>query len=132
LLSFFICFYYFSKSLSRNKKKQDGPLPAAKFYGATPPAAALKSCKESATPTLKEAFSKSSTTQTLHQQIPQASKQKGKKCTAHFGCSNFAAFTEESGTLYCRDHKPKSIPVQSVKTSQTKVSTRKKTVELSF
>ena len=123
---FLYLFLLFLQKSEPKQKKQDGPLPAAKFYGATPPAAALKSCKESGTPTLKEAFSKTSTTQTLDQQIPQASKQKGKKCTAHFGCSNFAAFTEESGTLYCRDHKPKSIPVQSVKTSQTKVSTRKK------
>ena len=128
MLSFVLCFYLFSKSLSRKKTSKMGLYQQQSFMRDTcvTPAAALKSCKESGKPTLKEAFTKTSTTQSLPQQIPQASKPKGKKCTAHFGCSNFAAFTEESGTLYCRDHKPKSIPVQSLKTSQTKVSSRKK------
>ena len=119
MLSFFV--FIFSP-LASAKKKQEGPLAAAKFYGDTPPAAAVKSSK----PTLKEAFDLKSTTATVAQDKPQTARSKGKKCTAQFGCFNLAAFTEPgSGTLYCKEHKPK-IPVQSIRSTQAKSSNRRK------
>ena len=99
-------------------------MPAATFYGPIPPAAALNASNK---PSLKDAFSKSSTTPSHNQQnIPQTSKPKGKKCTAQFGCSNVACFTEKSGTFYCANHKPKGIPVTPIQSQETKMN-RKKT-----
>ena len=85
--------------------------------------------KEAAKPSLKEAFSEVSTDPAAipEKSDPLPTKNKGKKCTAHFGCKLFAAFIEEkSGTLYCRDHKPKHIPVTSINHSQNKSTAKKK------
>jgi len=102
-------------------------LPPAQFYGPQP-AAAITTMKEAAKPSLKEAFSSASTIPAIPEKSdPLPSKNKGKKCTAHFGCKLFAAFIEEkSGTLYCRDHKPKHIPVTSINHSQNKSTAEKK------
>ena len=125
MLSFFS--FFFPLKPQPKKQKEDGLLPAAKFYCPIPPPPALKASKECSKPTLKDAFSKSSTTPTQNQQsTPRTSKPKGKKCTAQFGCSNFACFTEKSGTLYCRDHKPKGIPITPFQSQEAK-TTRKKT-----
>ena len=120
-LSSFFLFFFFLKP-KQKKQKEDGPLPAATFYGLIPPAAALKA---SIKPSLKDAFSKSSTTPSLNQQIPKTSNPKGKKCTAQFGCSNVARFTEKSGTFYCTNHKPKGVPVTPIQTQESKANRKK-------
>ena len=33
-----------------------------------------------------------------------------KLCSGNFGCTNVAFFKDNSGTLYCKDHKPKQVP----------------------
>ena len=126
MLSFFLLF---PQKPILKKTKADGPVPSAKFYGATPPSALLKSAKDCEKPSLKEAFQEKSSAPKAQASITQPSKQKGKKCTAHFGCLNFAVFTEESGTLYCRDHRPKHIPVTLIKTAEGKATGRKKKVD---
>ena len=96
----------------------------------TPPTALLKSAKDCEKPSLKQAFQeKLSAPKAQASSNTQPSKQKGKKCTAHFGCANFAVFTEESGTLYCRDHRPKHIPVALIKTAEGKATGRNKIVD---
>ena len=98
-------------------------MPAATFYGLIPPAAALKA---SIKPSLKDAFSSCSTTPSHNQQtIPKTSNPKGKKCTAQFGCSNVARFTEKSGTFYCTIHKHKGVPVTPIQTQETKANRKK-------
>ena len=85
-----------------------------------------EAAKQSAKPSLKQAFSETNP-EILENSNPLPSKNKGKKCTAHFGCKLFAAFIEEkSGTLYCRDHKPKHIPVTPIHHSQNKLTAKKK------
>ena len=125
MLAFFLpslfLFFFFLKP-KQKKQKEDGPLPATTFYGLIPPTAALKA---SIKPSLKDAFSSCSTTPSLNQQIPKTSNPKGKKCTAQFGCSNVARFTEKSGTFYCTIHKPKGVPVTPIQTQESK-ATRKK------
>ena len=37
-----------------------------------------------------------------------------KLCNGFFGCKNIATSKEASGTLFCRDHKPKNVPLESV------------------
>ena len=71
--------FFFPKSPPLKNRKGDGPLPAAKFYGHAEPAAASRSikeaAKESAKPTLKQAFS-SSTPENPQKSIPMASKKR--------------------------------------------------------
>ena len=100
MLFFFILFLFSRKPIVK-KSKEDGPLSSAKFYGATPPSALLRSGIQNEKPTLKQAFNQESSapkgqSTTL---IKQTSKQTGKKCTVHFGCANIAEYTESSGTL---------------------------------
>ena len=109
------------------KPKEDGPLLSAKFYGATPPSALLKSGIHNERPTLKQAFNQeSSAAKGSSTLIKQPSKQTGKKCTSQFGCANIAVYTESSGTLYCRDHKPKQISVTKIKPAESKQTARRK------
>ena len=127
---FTLCYLFPPQKKPTTKKpKGDGALPAAKFYGPVEPAAALRSIKEAAKesgkPTLKQDFTHSNQANP-EKSTPAASRQNGKKCTAQFGCNNFAAFSEKSGTLYCRNHKPKHIPVTSIHESESKVAGKKK------
>ena len=107
-------------------------LSSAKFYGATPPSALLRSALANEKPSLKQAFEQQSSAPKgqASSNLNQTSKQQGKKCTAHFGCANVAVFTEDSGTLYCRDHKPKQIPVTNIKTADSKLTGKKRMVDL--
>ena len=36
-------------------------------------------------------------------------KKKGKNCTGYFGCNNIAIYQEQSGTLFCKVHRPKQV-----------------------
>ena len=77
-------------------------------------------------PSLKEAFSATASNEQTPQQIPNK-KTRGKKCTAHFGCSNVAVSQEpQSGTLYCRDHKPKQVLVEPINLHDRKVAAKRK------
>ena len=48
-----------------------------------------------------------------------------KKCTAHFGHNNNAVFEEKSGTLFCREHKPKKVPFPHVNVDKTQPKKKK-------
>ena len=84
--------------------------------------------KDSAKPTLKEAFNVKSTCVNAGEKSSATApkKQQGKKRTAHFGCPNIAAFTEKSGTLFCREHKPNQVQVTQIKTTESKPVGKKK------
>ena len=106
-------------------EKEDGPVTAAKFYGAVPPAVSLK-IMQGPRPSLKEAFSATASNQQNTQQIPKKNT-RAKKCTAQFGCSNVAVAQEpQSGTLYCRDHKPKQVLVEPINLHDRKVAAKRK------
>ena len=83
---------------------------------------------QGAKPTLKGAFSGTNPTSSQQQTAgkTKTSKSTGKKCTAHFGCPNKAFYQEQSGTLYCRDHKPRNVPVANIEASS---ETNKKTAK---
>ena len=69
------------------------------------------------TPTLKAAFAASLPEDTSQQTTKEQTSKKpnrGKTCSGHFGCNNIAVFREDSGTLLCRDHKPKSVPTKPI------------------
>ena len=83
LLSFFLSFFFFSQKPNSKKAKEDGPLPPAKFYGPSPPAASLKAAKECGRPSLKDAFKENSTTPNTQQTIPEDSKQKKGRSALH-------------------------------------------------
>ena len=78
-------------------------------------------------PLLKEAFSGTASNQgTTPQQIPKKTSWR-KKCTAHFGCANNATSQEHSsGTLYCKDHKPKQVTVQAINLLDKKPAAKRK------
>ena len=106
------------------KTAKEGAVPAKSFYGAVDPTLALKVLK--GVPSLKAAF----TAGMPDSKPPPAQKQtkekrKGKTCTGYFGCTNLAVFQEPSGTLFCRDHKPKQVQtvvIQSEKSAAKKGS----------
>ena len=79
--AFFLFVFFLPKSLPL-KTEEDGPLPAAKFYGPVQPAASLRtlneSVKESAKPSLKEAFT-TSTPANPQQSIPLGSKKRRRR-----------------------------------------------------
>ena len=92
-------------------------MPSKTFYGAVDPTLALKVLKQQAataqTPTLKGAFHAkhpSSSESTAETKKPA----RDKLCNGFFGCKNIATSKEASGTLFCRDHKPKNVPLESV------------------
>ena len=64
--------------------------------------------------TLKDAFSGAVSQGPTAKTIP-TKIFRGKKCTAHFGIANMAVSQEQSGTLYCREHRPKQVPVALLK-----------------
>ena len=78
-------------------------------------------------PSLKDAFSgvvlnQEPTAEPIPKKISQ-----GKKCTAHFGCANMAVSQEPvSGTLYCKEHKPKQVTVQPFNIQEKKKCYQKK------
>ena len=103
-------------------------MAAKTFYGSVDPALALKVLQKQSAPrpTLKGAFTAKppSTLEPTEQPQPKKTTRE-KQCTGHFGCSNLAVFKEASGTLYCRDHKPKSVPVANVFVAKKKQTKRK-------
>ena len=95
--------------------QEQGLVPAKTFYGAVDPSTSLKVMK--GVPTLKAAFAARVPEDASQQTSKEQSSKKqnrGKTCTAHFGCNNIAVFSEDSGTLFCRDHKPKNVPTKSI------------------
>ena len=81
-------------------------------------------------PSLKEAFSGADSNikgQSTADKIPKTNP-RAKRCTAHFGCTYVAMAQEqsESGTLYCREHKPKQVPVLPIKNAEKKPPSKKK------
>ena len=117
--------FLFLPHFKPQSEKQDGPLTAGKFYGPVAPAISLK-IMQGPRPSLKEAFSGTASNQETPQQIPKKTT-RGKKCTAHFGCSNIATSQEpQSGTLYCRDHKPKQVTVQAINLLDRKIAAKRK------
>ena len=91
-------------------EKLDRPVAAGKFYGPVAPAVSLK-IVHGPRPSLKDAFSGTDSKEgPTAQQIPKKTS-RGKKCTAHFGCANMAVYQEQSGTLYCKEHRPKQVLV---------------------
>ena len=117
--------FLFLPHFKPQSEKQDGPLTAGKFYGPVAPAISLK-IMQGPRPSLKEAFSGTASNQETTQQIPKKTT-RGKKCTAHFGCSNIATSQEpQSGTLYCRDHKPKQVTVQAINLLDRKIAAKRK------
>ena len=107
-------------------EKLDGPVTAGKFYGPVAPAVSLK-IMQGPRPSLKDAFSGTASNQgPTTQQIPKKTS-RGKKCTAHFGCADTAVSQEPvSGTLYCKDHKPKQVTVQPINLQDKKSSAKRK------
>ena len=92
---------------------QEGPVPAKSFYGDVDPITSLKVLK--AVPTLKSAFSSRAGEVKESPKEPATKKNKGKSCSGYFGCKNNASFVEQSsGTVYCRDHRPKQIPTVAI------------------
>ena len=92
---------------------QEGPVPAKSFSGDVDPITSLKVLK--AVPTLKSAFSSRAGEVKESPKEPATKKNKGKSCSGYFGCKNIASFVEESsGTVYCRDHRPKQIPTVAI------------------
>ena len=90
-------------------------MPAKSFYGAMDPTTSLKVIK--GTPTLKAAFAAQLPEQSFQETSKAQSSRnnsRGKTCTGHFGCNNIAVFREDSGTLFCRDHKPKQVPTKPI------------------
>ena len=117
--------FLFLPHFKPQSEKQDGPLTAEKIYGPVAPAISLK-IMQGPRPSLKEAFSGTASNQETPQQIPKKTT-RGKKCTAHFGCSNIATSQEpQSGTLYCRDHKPKQVTVQAINLLDRKIAAKRK------
>ena len=88
------------------------------------PAVSLRVLK--AVPTLKAAFSQRDADD-LSQNVQQKKTRATKKCIAHFGCTSTAVFQETSGTLFCKEHKPKQVAVTPVliEKQSTKKSTKK-------
>ena len=107
-------------------EKLDGPVAAGKFYGPVAPAVSLK-IMHGPRPTLKYAFSGTDSKEgPTAQQIPKKTS-RGKKCTAHFGCANMAVSQEPvSGSLYCKEHKPKQVTVQPINIQEKKKCYQKK------
>ena len=104
---------------------QEGPVPAKSFYGAVDPITSLKVLK--AVPTLKSAFSACTGEVKESEKEPAPKKHKGKTCTGYFGCKNIASFQENSGTVYCREHRPKNIHTTAILVEKGK---KKKTYAL--
>ena len=83
-------------------------MPAKSFYGAIDPTLALKVLKGA--PTLKGAFTAGVQESTPPLTQPnKKEKKKGQSCTGYFGCKNLAQYQEASGTLYCKEHRPKQV-----------------------
>ena len=118
--------FLFLPHFKPQSEKQDGPLPAGKFYGPVAPAISLK-IMQGPRPSLKEAFSGTASNEgTTPQQIPKKTS-RGKKCTAHFGCANNVTSQEpSSGNLYCKDHKPKQVTVQAIHLLDKKPAAKRK------
>ena len=116
-------FFPFYTSNPSKAPAQEAPMPSKTFYGAVDPTLALKVLKQQAataqTPTLKGAFQAkhpSSTETTAETKKPA----RDKLCNGFFGCKNIATFKETSGTLFCRDHKPKNVPLETVQVEKKK------------
>ena len=116
-------FFPFYTSNPSKAQAQEAPMPSKTFYGAVDPTLALKVLKQQAataqTPTLKGAFQAkhpSSTETTAETKKPA----RDKLCNGFFGCKNIATFKETSGTLFCRDHKPKNVPLETVQVEKKK------------
>ena len=116
-------FFPFYTSNPSKAQAQEAPMPSKTFYGAVDPTLALKVLKQQAataqTPTLKGAFqakNPSSTETTAETKKPA----RDKLCNGFFGCKNIATFKETSGTLFCRDHKPKNVPLETVQVEKKK------------
>ena len=80
-------------------------------------------------PTLKGAFAArlpEDAAQQISKEQPSKKQNHGKSCTAHFGCRNVAVYTEDSGTLYCRDHRPKAVPTKSIAGDKQHAKSKKK------
>ena len=80
-------------------------------------------------PTLKGVFAAHLPEVAAQQKSKKQSSKKqnrGKTCTAHFGCRNIAVYTEDSGTLYCRDHRPKAVPTKSIAGDKQHAKSKKK------
>ena len=111
-------FFPFYTSNPSKAQAQEAPMPSKTFYGAVDPTLALKVLKQQAaqTPTLKGAF------QTKHPSSTAETKKpaRDKLCNGFFGCKNIATFKETSGTLFCRDHKPKNVPLETVQVEKKK------------
>ena len=107
-------FYPFLFHCIHELKSQAGPVPAKSFYGAVDPSTSLKVLK--GVPTLKSAFSgrAGDIKQLENSKAPAPRKSKGKTCTGYFGCKNPAVFQENSGTVYCRDHRPNKVPTTAI------------------
>ena len=48
-----------------------------------------------------------------------------KNCTGYFGCNNLAIYQEQSGTLFCKVHRPKQVQntvIRGDKSAAKKVS----------
>ena len=89
-------------------------MPAKIFYGAVDLAISLKVLKSATAPkpTLKAAFTASAhSTSEGTAEVQQKKSTHEKLCSGHFGCTNVTVFKENSGTLHCREHKPKHVPV---------------------
>ena len=93
--------------------QEQGPVPAKTFYGAVDPSTALKIIK--GVPMFKAVFAPCVPEDAFNETSKEQSSKKqnrGKTCTAHFRCRNISVFSEDSGTLFCRDLKPKSVPTK--------------------
>ena len=79
-------------------------------------------------PSLKEAFSPTDIKGQSTADKTQKTNTRAKTCTSHFGCTDVAIAQEqsESGALYCREHKPKQVPVLPIKNAEKKPSSKKK------
>ena len=87
---------------------QEGPVLAKSFYGDVDPITSLKVLK--AVPTLKSAFSARAGEVKESPKEPATKKKQREELQCYFGCKNIASFVEESsGTVYCRDHRPRQI-----------------------
>ena len=107
--------------------QEQRPVPSKTFYGAVDPSTSLKVMKGA--PTLKGAFAArlpEDAAEQICKEHPSKKQNCGKSCTAHFGCRNLAVFTEDSGTLYCRDHKPTNVPTKAIAVDKQHAKSSKK------
>ena len=109
--------------------QEQGPVPSKTFYGPVDPSTSLKVLKGAPTLILKGAFAArlpKDAAQQKSKEQPSKKQNHGKSSTAHFGCRNVAVYTEDSGTLYCRDHRPKAVPTKSIMGDKQHAKSKKK------